>query len=82
MQLDPELIEELSLLRRISQDSSLDVADMRSSSDAGVSAAAERLVQKGILSQTGDAQLTESGVEAAEHMNRLFNLLSPPLEPI
>jgi Mn-dependent DtxR family transcriptional regulator len=47
-----------------------------------VSAAAERLVQKGILSQTGDAQLTESGVEAAEHMNRLFNLLSPPLEPI
>ena len=82
MHLDPELIEDLSLLRRISQDSSLDVADLRSSSDAGVSAAAERLVQKGILSQTGDAQLTESGVEAAEHMNRLFNLLSPPLEPI
>ena len=82
MHIDPELIEELSLLRRISQDSSLDVADIRSSSDAGVSAAAERLVQKGILSETGDARLTESGVEAAEHMNRLFNLLSPPLEPI
>jgi uncharacterized protein (TIGR02647 family) len=82
MHLDPELIEELSLLRRISQDSSLDVADLRSSSDTEVSAAAERLVQKGILSQTGDAQLTESGLEAAEHMNRLFNLLSPPLEPI
>jgi uncharacterized protein (TIGR02647 family) len=81
MHLDPELIEELSLLRRISQDSSLDVADIRSSSDAGVSTAAERLVQKGILSQ-GDARLTESGVEAVEHMNRLFNLLSPPLEPI
>jgi uncharacterized protein (TIGR02647 family) len=82
MHLDPELIEELSLLRRISQDSSLDVADLRSSSDTEVSAAAERLVQKGILSQTVDAQLTESGLEAAEHMNRLFNLLSPPLEPI
>ncbi len=82
MHLDPELIEELSLLRRISQDSSLDVANLRSSSDPGVSAAADRLVEKGILSQTGDAQLTESGVEAADHMNRLFNLLSPPLEPI
>ncbi len=82
MQLDPELIEELSLLRRISQDSSLDVADLCSSGDPGVSAAAERLVQKGILSQTGDAGLTESGIEAADHMNRLFNLLSPPLEPI
>jgi hypothetical protein len=82
MQLDPELIDELSLLRRISQDSSLDVANLRSSGDHGVSAAAERLVQKGILSETGDFQLTESGVEAADHMNRLFNLLSPPLEPI
>ncbi|MCZ6724476.1 MAG: TIGR02647 family protein [Gammaproteobacteria bacterium] len=82
MQLDPELIDELSLLRRISQDSSLDVANLRSSGDPGVSAAAERLVQKGILSETGDFQLTESGVEAADHMNRLFNLLSPPLEPI
>ncbi|MCZ6578011.1 MAG: DUF5669 family protein [Gammaproteobacteria bacterium] len=82
MQLDPELIEELSLLRRISQDSSLDVANLRSSGDPGVSAAAERLAQKGILSLTGDAGLTESGIEAADHMNRLFNLLSPPLEPI
>jgi uncharacterized protein (TIGR02647 family) len=80
MQLDPELIEELSLLRRMSQDSSLDVISLQSSADQAVSSAAGRLVQKGILSDSD--QLTESGVEAAEHMNRLFNLLSPPLEPI
>jgi uncharacterized protein (TIGR02647 family) len=80
MQLDPELIEELSLLRRMSQDSSLDVISLQSSADQAVSAAAGRLAQKGILSNSD--QLTESGVEAAEHMNRLFNLLSPPLEPI
>jgi uncharacterized protein (TIGR02647 family) len=80
MQLDPELIEELSLLRRVSQDLSLDVISLQSSADQAVSSAAGRLVQKGILSDSD--QLTESGVEAAEHMNRLFNLLSPPLEPI
>jgi uncharacterized protein (TIGR02647 family) len=80
MQLDPELIEELSLLRRVSQDLSLDVISLQSSADPAVSSAAGRLVQKGILSDSD--QLTESGVEAAEHMNRLFNLLSPPLEPI
>jgi uncharacterized protein (TIGR02647 family) len=80
MQLDPELIEELSLLRRVSQDLSLDVISLQSSADPSVSSAAGRLVQKGILSESD--QLTESGVEAAEHMNRLFNLLSPPLEPI
>ncbi len=82
MHLDPELIEELSLLRRMSQDSSLDGISLKSSADPVVSAAVTRLMQKGILSQSGDGRLTESGTEAAEHLNRLFNLLSPPLEPI
>jgi len=82
MHLDPELIEELSLLRRMSQDSSLDGISLKSGADSEVSAAVTRLMQKGILSQSGDGQLTESGAEAVEHMNRLFNLLSPPLEPI
>jgi uncharacterized protein (TIGR02647 family) len=82
MHLDSELTEELSLLRRMSQDSSLDGISLKSSADPVVSAAASRLMQKGILSQSGDGQLTGSGTEAAEHMNRLFNLLSPPLEPI
>ena len=82
MHLDPELLEELSLLRRMSQDSSLDGISLQASADPVVSAAVTRLMQKGILAQSGDGQLTGSGVEAAEHMNRLFNLLSPPLEPI
>lgn len=82
MHLDSELIEELGLLRRISQDLALDVINLQSSADPAVSAAAGRLVQKGILSDSDGGPLTESGVEAADHMNRLFNLLSPPLEPI
>ena len=82
MHLEPELIEELSLLRRMSQDSSLDGISLQASTDPAVSAAVTRLMQKGILSHSGDGRLTESGAEAAEYMNRLFNLLSPPLEPI
>ena len=82
MHLDPELIEELGLLRRLSQDLSLDVSSLQSSVDPEVSAAAGRLLQKGILSDANGGELTESGIEAADHMNRLFNLLSPPLEPI
>jgi uncharacterized protein (TIGR02647 family) len=82
MHLDSELLEELSLLRRLSQDLSLDVSSLQSSADPAVSAAAGRLLQKGILSDSNGGELTESGVEAADHMNRLFNLLSPPLEPI
>ena len=74
MRLEPELIEELSLLRRMSQDSALDGISLKSSADPGGSAAVTRLMQKGSLSQSGDGQLTESGAEAAEHMNRLFNL--------
>jgi len=82
MHLDSELIEELGLLRRLSQDLSLDVSSLQSSVDPAVSAAAGRLLQKGILSDANGGGLTESGMEAADHMNRLFNLLSPPLEPI
>jgi len=76
------LIEELGLLRRLSQDLSLDVSSLQSSVDPAVSAATGRLLQKGILSDANGGGLTESGREAADHMNRLFNLLSPPLEPI
>ena len=82
MHLDSELIEELGLLRRLSQDLSLDVSSLQSSVDPAVSAATGRLLQKGILSDANGGELTESGREAADHMNRLFNLLSPPLEPI
>ncbi len=82
MQLDSELIDELSLLRRVSRDSSLDVISLQSGGDAAVSSAVTRLIQKGILSETDKGQLTQSGIAAADHMNRLFNLLSPPLEPI
>ena len=82
MHLDPELIEELSLLRRISLNSTAAEINLSASGDPTAFAAAGRLFEKGVISQEDGGHLTDSGREAVEHMNRLFNQLSPPLEPI
>ena len=81
MQIDPELIEELSLLKKISQNST-EAINISASSDPAIVAAATRLAEKGIISSSENGYLTDSGRETIEHMNRLFNQLSPPLEPI
>ena len=82
MNLDPELIEELNLLQRFSLNSTAEGISISASGDPAVVAAAERLFEKGIISLSDGGHLTDSGREAVEHMNRLFNQLSPPLEPI
>ncbi len=82
MRLDPELIEELSLLRRISLNLTEEEIDLSTIGDPAMIAAAERLCEKGIISRPDGGQLTDSGREAVEHMKRLFNELSTPLEPI
>jgi len=81
MHIDPELIEELSLLKRISQNPTEDI-NLSEADDPTTVAAARRLVEKGIISDLEGGRLTDSGREAVENMNRLFNQLSPPLEPI
>jgi len=82
MNLDPELIEELNLLQRFSLNSTTEGISLSASGDPAVVAAAERLFEKGIITLSDGGHLTDSGREAVEHMHRLFNRLSPPLEPI
>jgi uncharacterized protein (TIGR02647 family) len=82
MHIDSELIEELSLLKRISQYPGTDGISISTTGDPAVVAAAGRLFEKGIVTRSDGGHLTDSGREAVEHMNRLFNQLSPPLEPI
>ncbi|MFT5504360.1 MAG: hypothetical protein ACI845_000229 [Gammaproteobacteria bacterium] len=79
MNLDRELIEEIEILKRYSMnnDASLDLSN---SPDSGVAAAATRLSSKSIIDQEG--KLTDDGRMALDHLNRLTNLLSTPLEPI
>jgi len=81
MHIEPELIEELTLLRRFSMGGPV-AMDVHDNPDPAIVAAAERLHEKGLITQADGGALTDSGREAVEHMDRLFNLLDPPLEPI
>jgi len=81
MHIDPELIDELNLLRRFSMGGPV-AMDVQDNPDPAVIAAAERMFGKGLITATDGGELTANGHEAIEHMNRLFNLLDPPLEPI
>ena len=81
MHIDPELINELNLLRRFSMGGPV-AMNVHDNPDPAVIAAAERMFVKGLISTAEGGQLTDAGREAIEHMERLFNLLDPPLEPI
>ena len=81
MHIDPELVEELNLLRRFGMGGPV-AMDVHDNPDPAVVAAAERMHEKGLITQPDGGELTDNGREAVEHMNRLFNLLDPPLEPI
>ncbi len=81
MQIDPELVEELALLRRFAMGGPV-AMDVHDNPDPAVVAAAARMHQKGLITEPDGGELTDSGREAVEHMERLFNLLDPPLEPI
>ena len=81
MHINPELIDELNLLRRFSMGGPV-AMDVHDNPDPAVIAAAERMFGKGLITAADGGELRASGHEAIEHMNRLFNLLDPPLEPI
>jgi uncharacterized protein (TIGR02647 family) len=81
MHIDPELIDELNLLRRFSMGGPV-AMNVQDNPDPAVIAAAERMFGKGLITAANGGELTANGHEAIEHMNRLFNLLDPPLEPI
>ena len=81
MHLDPELIDELALLRRFSMGGPV-AMDVHDNPDPAIVAAAERMHEKGLITEPDGGELTDKGREAIEHMEKLFNLLDPPLEPI
>ncbi len=81
MPIDHELIEELNLLRRFGMGGPV-AMDVHANPDPAVTAAASRMFNKGLISAVDGGKLTDNGQAAVKHMERLFNLLDPPLEPI
>ncbi len=76
------MIEELNLLMRLHLNASPEGISIANTAEPEVVAAAQRLHQKGLVTQQDGGLLTKAGTEAADHVNRLINLMSPPLEPI
>jgi len=81
MHLDPELIDELALLRRFSMGGPV-AMNLQDNPDPAVTAAAARMFAKDLITAADGGELTESGRQAIVHMEGLLNLLDPPLEPI
>ena len=81
MHIDPELIDELNLLKRFSMGGPV-AMNVHDNPDQAVIAAAARMFEKGLITAVDGGQLTANGRAAIEHMESLFNLLDPPLEPI
>ena len=75
MSLTPDLLDELELLNLF--DLNTTQGGIKIHQDAGKSkvSAAQRLHQKGIISQQDGGYLTDRGVETAEHVQILIKML-------
>ena len=75
MSLTPELLDEIELLNLFDLDSIQHGLKIHHDAESKMIAAAERLFEKGIISQKDGGYLTDRGVETAEHVQLLINLL-------
>ena len=75
MAIRSEFIEELHLLSLFNLDSIKEGIKIHHEAGADKIAAAERLFQKGIITQIDGGYLTNLGIEAAEHAHALINIL-------
>ncbi len=75
MAIRPEFIEELNLLSLFNLDSIQEGIKIHHEAGADKIAAAERLFDKGIITQIDGGYLTNLGIEAAEHAHALINIL-------
>jgi uncharacterized protein (TIGR02647 family) len=78
MRYTQHLLEELNILVRYSLSSAQEGLKIHASSAAPeIVAAAQRLFDKGLISQADGGYLTHLGNEAAEQAHKLLNLLNP-----
>ena len=73
----PELIEEINLLALYNISSTQEGIKVHKTAGAAAVAAAQRLYDKGLITQADGGYLTNLGIEAAEHVQSLLTILSP-----
>ncbi len=75
MALSPEIIDEINLLALFNLESTQEGIKVHTQTNPKAAAAAERLFEKGIVTQQDGGYLTDLGVEAAEHLQHLLLIL-------
>ena len=75
MPYNSELAEELNILTQFNLDTTQEGVKIHSSANDTVTAAAQRLFDKGLTTQSDGGYLTELGRTAAEHTQNLLLIL-------
>ena len=76
MSYSPDLVAELEVLMLFDLASTQEGIKVHKSAEPELIAAAERLHEKGFLTQVDGGYLTSLGTEAAEHTHNLYTLLT------
>ncbi len=77
MALTTELAEEINLLALFNLATTQEGIKVHNDAGPQAVAAARRLYEKGIISQIDGGYLTDLGIEAAEHAQRVLTILRP-----
>jgi uncharacterized protein (TIGR02647 family) len=78
MRYHPALMDELNLLLHFDLDTTQQGIKVHHDASPGMVEAAERLYQKGLITQADGGYLTELGRETAEHAQLMLGLLKEP----
>ncbi|MBT5330522.1 MAG: TIGR02647 family protein [Porticoccaceae bacterium] len=76
MPYNAEIIEELNILSRYNLDSTQEGIKVHSSAESDAIAATQRLFDKGLISQADGGYLTSLGLSAAEHSQKILQILT------
>lgn len=76
MLLTDELVAEIKLLSLFNLESVQEGVKVHGNADPGLIAAAQRLFDKGLITQHDGGYLTDLGIEVAEHAQRMLTILT------
>lgn len=79
MNYSPELLDEMHILKLYNLESMQEGIKIHSTAAPGMIKAAQRLFDKGIITENDGGYLTPRGLEAAEHAHALLGLLAETL---
>jgi len=76
MPISSNLVEEMTILTRYNQATTLEGLKVHHTAQPETIAAVKRLFDKGLISQDDGGYLTDLGIETAEHIQRALTILT------